>query len=196
MKTVIVFHSVTGNGFLLARQFRDELERLGVTASLFRVADPLWKEKPDLPFAAQDNLRGMMALPEATPQVLVDAELIIMGSPTYFGNVSAPMKAFLDSTGGLWVKGSLAGKRFAAFTSAGNAEGGGDLCLQALHTYAKYMGMLAVPLPVTVVPGVNTPASGVIQYSAGKYAEVLDPGTARIISGFASFLRGCYGTAN
>ncbi len=196
MKVVIVFHSVTGNGHLLARKFRDELQQPGTEVALLRVPDPLWKEMPDLSSVARDNLRAMRDLPEATSQALTDAELIIMGAPTYFGNVSAPMKAFMDSTGGLWVKGLLAGKRFAAFTSAGNAEGGGDLCLQALHTYAKYMGMLSVPLPVTAVPGVNTPALGVVHYSAGKSAETLDTGTARIISGFSSFLRGCYGSGH
>ncbi len=196
MKIAIVFHSVCGNDHLVAKKFCDELQRLGAGASLYRVHDPSWKEMPDLSSAVRDNLRAMRALPEATPQALLDADLVIMGSPTYFGNVSAPMKTFMDSTGGLWVKGQLEGKMFAAFTSAGNPEGGGDLCLQALHTYAKYMGMLSVPLPVTAVAGVNTPALGVIHYSAGKYAEILDQGTARLISAFSSFLRRCYGSAH
>ena len=94
----------------------------------------------------------------------------------------------MDSTGKLWVEGSLAGKKFAAFTSAGNPQGGGDLCLQALHTYAKYMGMLCVPLPVTALPGENTNALGIIHFSNGQYGENIDPLTARTIKGFSSFL--------
>ena len=163
MKAAIVFHSVCGNDYLVAKKFADALTASGVQIGLYRVADPGWVEKTDLSTVARENLYAMRTLPEATPQVLLEADLVVMGSPTYFGNVSAQMKAFMDATGGLWIKGKLAGKKFAAFTSAGNAEGGGDLCLQTLHTYGKYMGMLSVPLPVKTLPGENTPALGVIQ---------------------------------
>jgi len=188
MKAVIVFHSVCGNDYLVAKAFYQALQTLGVDADLLRVVDLSWVEKPDLSVKAKEVVQAMRLLPEASAQALVEADLIIMGSPTYFGNVSAQMKAFMDSTGGLWVQARLAGKKFAAFTSAGNPEGGGDLCLQVLHTYAKYMGMLSVPLPVKTLPGENLPALGVIQYSNGKYAEELDVKTQRVIGAFCEFL--------
>ena len=188
MKAVIVFHSVCGNDHLVAKSFYQALKARGVDAGLFRVPDASWVEKPDLSVKAKEVVHAMRALPEASPQVLLDADLVIMGSPTYFGNVSAQMKAFMDATGGLWVHAKLAGKKFAAFTSAGNAEGGGDLCLQALHTYAKYMGMLSVPVPVTSLPGENLPALGVIHYSNGKYGEELDVKTRRGVDAFSEFL--------
>ena len=174
MKAVIVFHSVCGNDYLVAKAFYQALKARGVDTGLFRVFDASWVEKPDLSVKAKQVVQAMRSLPEAEPQVLLDADLVIMGSPTYFGNVSAQMKAFMDATGCFWVQGKLSGKKFAAFTSAGNAEGGGDLCLQALHTYGKYMGMLSVPLPVKTLPGENLPALGVIHYSNGKYGEELD----------------------
>ncbi len=188
MKAVIVFHSVCGNDYVVARAFYHKLKTQGVDTRLFRVSDSSWVEKPDLSVKARENIHALRALPEATPDVLLDADLIIMGSPTYFGNVSAQMKAFMDATGGLWFHGKLAGRKFAAFTSAGNPEGGGDLCLQALHTYGRYMGMLPIPVPVAAVMGEQAPALGVIQYSNSKYAEEIDIKTQRVIDGFCNFL--------
>lgn len=188
MKTVIIFHSVCGNDYLVARAFQQGMKARGSDVLLLRVPDAIWVEKPDLSPKARENVLAMRALPEASPQAISDADLVIMGSPTYFGNVSAQMKAFMDSTGGLWVKAAAAGKKFAAFTSAGNPEGGGDLCLQALHTYAKYMGMLSVPVRVTAVPGQNVPVLGVIHYSNGKYGEELDAKTAQLVDAFCGIL--------
>ena len=188
MKAVIIFHSVCGNDYLVAKEFYKGLKARDLDVEIFRVADAAWVEKPDLTVKAREIVHAMRALPEATPPALLEADLVIMGAPTYFGNVSAQMKAFMDATGGLWVKGLLAGKKFIAFTSAGNVEGGGDLCLQSLHTYGRYMGMLPVPVPVTTLPGENLPALGVIHYSNGKYAEELDVRSRRFIDGYCDFL--------
>ncbi len=188
-KAVIVFHSVCGNDYLVALKFSESFMSLGFDVAFYRVSDQTWVEKPDLSDMAKGHVRAMRALPEATPGVLESADIIIMGSPTYFGNVSAPMKAFMDATGGLWFKGKLAGKKFVAFTSAGNPEGGGMLTLQALHTYGLYMGMHSVPLPVNTLPGENLPSLGVIHYSNGKYAEVLDEKTKRTIEAFCEIIK-------
>ena len=189
MNTSIIFHSVCGNTYLMAKAFQESLLSMGHQAGIFRIADPGWAEKPDLSEKARANLRNMVTLPLATPAVMQAADLIVLGSPTYFGNVSAQMKAFMDSTGGLWFPGKLIGKKLAAFASAGNTEGGGDLCLQAIHTYGKYMGMLSLPVPVSLVPGENWPALGLIQYSNGKYAEALDERTQRAIRNYCAFLK-------
>lgn len=188
MKVAVVFHSVCGNAYLVAKAFTDGLAAIGQETAMFRVADPDWSAKPDVPEGARVVLAAMMKVPEARPENLLSADLIIMGSPTYFGNVTAEMKAFMDATGGLWFQGKLVGKKLFAYASAGNAEGGGDLCLQAIHTYGKYMGMLSVPLPVSTLPGENTPALGIIQYSNGKYAEVLDERTARVVKSGCLYL--------
>lgn len=188
MKIVIVIHSVSGNTCLVGKAFQEEFLKAGHDVSLLRVSDPSWVEKLDISDKAREVLLAMVALPKARPQDLLDADMILMGSPTYFGNVTAQMKAFMDSTGGLWFKGQLVGKKFAAFVSAGNTEGGGDLCLAALHTYAKYMGMFSAPLPVTTLPGENVNSLGVIQYGNGKYAEILDAKTSKIVASFVHFL--------
>jgi NAD(P)H dehydrogenase (quinone) len=188
MKAVVVFHSIYGNDYLMARAFASELKSAGHAVGLYRVADPDWVEKPDISEKAREILREMMNTPEARPKVLESADVIIFGSPTYFGNVTAEMKAFLDSTGELWFHGKLIGKKCVAFTSAGNTEGGGVLCLQAIHTYAMYMGMACLPVPVTLVPGENWPALGIIHYSNGKQGETLDAKTERAIKNYCVYL--------
>ncbi|MBF0594056.1 MAG: flavodoxin family protein [Candidatus Omnitrophica bacterium] len=181
MKICIVFHSVCGNTFLIAKAFEKTLLSAGHEVMLRRVVDADWFEKPDVSENIRGVLQALRAVPEAKPEVLLQADLILMGSPVYFGNVSAELKAFMDSTGALWFQGKLVGKKFAAFVSAGNTEGGGDLTLSALHTYAKYMGMLSVPLSVNTLPGENVNAFGLIQYSNGKAPEALDNRTLRIV---------------
>jgi NAD(P)H dehydrogenase (quinone) len=188
MKAIIVFHSIYGNDFLMARAFAAGLKNAGCEVGLYRVPDQDWVEKPDISEKAREVLREMRAVPEVQPKALESADLVVLGSPTYFGNVTAEMKAFMDATGELWFHGKLIGKKCVAFTSAGNTEGGGVLCLQAIHTYAMYMGMMCVPVPVTLVPKENWPALGLIHYSNGKQAETLDEKTARAIKNYCAFL--------
>lgn len=188
MKCVIVHHSVCGNTYLLGNEFAKALRSLGHEVSFYRVADPDWVEKPDVSPEEKKILADMRALSEAKPDHLKDADVIIVGSPTYFGNVTAEMKTFMDSTGGLWIKGLLAGKRFAAFATAGNPEGGADLCLQAIVTWGLYMGMLPVPVPVPMCQGVSMTAAGVVHYSKGKYAANPDPALAGLVGRFAAHL--------
>jgi NAD(P)H dehydrogenase (quinone) len=180
-RAVIVFHSVCGNTFLVAEAFEKALAAAGHEVVLRRVRDTDWLEPQDISDGARGILRRMRTLAEAEPQDLAGADIVLMGSPVYFGNVSAELKAFMDSTGGLWFQGKLWGKKFAAFVSAGNSEGGGDLALQALHTYAFYMGMSVVPLPNRIVPAANVNALGLIHCSNGQPLTGLDAKTSMIV---------------
>jgi NAD(P)H dehydrogenase (quinone) len=56
-------------------------------------------------------------VPVAKPEKLADADAIIFGTPTRFGNMCAQMRNFLDQTGGLWMSGALVGKVGSEFTS-------------------------------------------------------------------------------
>lgn len=188
MNIVIVFHSVCGNTYQTAQAFERALTISGNQVILRRVDDHDWIEKPDITDDARLVLAEMQKVAVATPDDLIQADLILMGSPVYFGNVSAEIKAFMDSTGALWFQGKLTGKYFAAFVSAGNSEGGGDLALSAMHLYAKYMGMLGVPLPVTVMSGHNGSALGVIQYSNGKIAVNVDDKTNQLIASWSRII--------
>jgi NAD(P)H dehydrogenase (quinone) len=184
MKVTIVFHSVCGNDYLLAKKFQQAFTGNNHTAQLYRVRDEDWTEQADCPEPAKKVLAEMQTVAIAKPEHLLEADLIVMGSPTYFGNVSAEVKTFMDETSCYWFEAKLAGKKFMAFSSVGNPEGGGDLCLQALHTYAKYMGFCCISLPANILPGQTSNAYGVLHYSLGQYAQSLDDKTAQIIDHF------------
>ena len=73
---------------------------------------------------------------------------LAMGSPTRFGNMAAPLKYFLDSTSGLWLQGTLAGKPAALFTSTATLHGGQESTLLSMMLPLLHHGMLIVGLPV------------------------------------------------
>ena len=72
-----------------------------------------------------------------------------MGSPTRFGNMAAPLKYFLDSTSGLWLKGALAGKPAAVFTSTASMHGGQESTLLSMMLPLLHHGMIFVGSPYT-----------------------------------------------
>jgi len=114
---------------------------------------------------------------EGAPYVgLTDLEQcsgLVLGSPTRFGNMAAPLKYFLDTTGALWAKGTLAGKPAAVFTSTASLHGGQETTLTSMMLPLLHHGMLIVGLPYTL-PEVNHTASGGGPYGASHWAGTAD----------------------
>ena len=98
---------------------------------------------------------------------------IALGSPTRFGNMAAPLKYFLDTTGALWAKGTLAGKPAAVFTSTSSLHGGQETTLTSMMLPLLHHGMLILGLPYTL-PAVNHTASGGTPYGASHWAGAND----------------------
>ncbi len=96
---------------------------------------------------------------------------IAVGSPTRFGNMAAPMKYFWDGTGGLWMKGALAGKPAAVFTSSTSMHGGQETTLTSMMLPLLHHGMVMVGLPYTESALLAT-ASGGTPYGASHTAGV------------------------
>ena len=96
---------------------------------------------------------------------------LALGSPTRFGNMAAPMKHFLDGTGGLWLKGALAGKPACVFTSTGTMHGGQESTLLSMMLPLLHHGMLIVGIPYTN-PELNATRSGGTPYGASHFASV------------------------
>ncbi|MBU2641872.1 MAG: NAD(P)H:quinone oxidoreductase [Gammaproteobacteria bacterium] len=94
---------------------------------------------------------------------------LVLGSPTRFGNMAAPLKYFLDTTGALWAKGALVGKPAAVFTSTASLHGGQETTLTSMMTPLLHHGMLILGLPYTL-PEVNHTASGGTPYGASHWA--------------------------
>ena len=85
--------------------------------------------------------------PYVEPADLEQCAGLALGSPTRFGNMAAPMKHFLDTTGGLWARGALAGKPAAVFTSTGTQHGGQESTLLTMMLPLLHHGMLLVGIP-------------------------------------------------
>ncbi|MBN8771969.1 MAG: NAD(P)H:quinone oxidoreductase [Thiobacillus sp.] len=114
---------------------------------------------------------------EGAPYVeLADLEQcagLALGSPTRFGNMAAPLKYFLDTTGTLWAKGTLVGKPAAVFTSTASLHGGQETTLTSMMLPLLHHGMLIVGLPYTLAE-VNHTESGGTPYGASHWAGAAD----------------------
>lgn len=166
MKTAtVVFSSVCGNTFLLAQEFARILMDRGISVLLRRVYDDDL-DKIALQFeVAREFLSEIKSVPLARAEDLLEADLVVLGSPTYFGNVSAEMKAFMDSTAPLWMGAKLSGKRLMAFATAANYEGGAHLCLKAIENYGVHVGMISMPFPAHIMADTLLPAYGLVHYT-------------------------------
>ena len=114
------------------------------------------------------------AVPEAgAPYVelsdLVECQGVALGSPTRFGNMAAPLKAFLDSTSELWLNGALAGKPACVFTSTSTMHGGQETTLLSMMLPLLHHGMLIVGLPYTE-PELALTTTGGTPYGASHTA--------------------------
>ncbi len=83
-----------------------------------------------------------------------------IGSPTRFGNMAAPMKYFIDSLGGEWMRGSLTGKPASVFTSAGSLHGGHETTLISMMLPLLHHGMIIVGIPYSVTELSKTKSGG------------------------------------
>jgi NAD(P)H dehydrogenase (quinone) len=88
-------------------------------------------------------------VPVAKPTQLAEADAIIFGTPTRFGNMAAQMRNFLDQTGGLCANGALVGKVGSVFTSTASQHGGHETTLISFHITLLHHGMIVVGLPYT-----------------------------------------------
>jgi NAD(P)H dehydrogenase (quinone) len=96
---------------------------------------------------ARETRRAFAHVPIAEPAKLAQADAIIFGTPTRFGNMCAQMRNFLDQTGPLWATGGLVGKVGSVFTSTASQHGGQETTLTSFHTTLLHHGMVIVGVP-------------------------------------------------
>jgi NAD(P)H dehydrogenase (quinone) len=118
--------------------------------------------------ATEDDLPDQGHL-YATPDDLKQCAGLIMGSPTRFGNMAAPLKYFIDSTSDVWLSGSLIGKPAAVFTSTGSLHGGQESTLLSMMLPLMHHGMLLMGLPYSEKALMMT-ADGGTPYGASHLA--------------------------
>jgi len=116
--------------------------------------------------------------PYAELEDLEQCDGLILGSPTRFGNMAAPLRYFLDGTSPLWLTGALSGKPAAVFTSTGTMHGGQESTLLTMMLPLLHHGMLLTGIPYTE-PALHTTATGGSPYGA---THVAGPNNDRPIS--------------
>jgi NAD(P)H dehydrogenase (quinone) len=146
-----------------------------------------------VPAVAATTLRTEPDIPEQGPPYASHEDLeqcagLVLGSPTRFGNMAAPLKFFLDGTSALWLSGALAGKPAAVFTSTQTLHGGQESTLLSMMLPLLHHGMVLVGIPFTerglaATQGGGTPygashvasasASGEISESERELAQAL-----------------------
>lgn len=190
MKIAVVFHSVCANTYQMAREYRDAFKKLGAEVLFCRLHDPNYAVTADAFPASREYKNEILSVEELhSPAQVLDCDALFLGSPTYFGNVSAPVKVFMDSFVDYWVEARLAGKFFGGFASAGTPQGGGDICLQALCHFAMHMGMCLISVPSTVT-GTVQPAYGVCHWSGDNSDQRLAPEEREAIRSYCAFAWG------
>jgi len=142
----IVFYSMYGHVHQLARAVAEGAREVeGAEVRLGRVPE-LMDEETLKRVGAWDAQQAFADIPEIEPDALVEADAILVGTPTRFGNMSAQMRNFWDRTGKLWQEGKLIGKLAGAFVGIGTQHGGHETTIASIwFTYAHH-GMVIVPL--------------------------------------------------
>jgi NAD(P)H dehydrogenase (quinone) len=107
--------------------------------------------------------------PYASSADLAECAGLVMGSPTRFGNMAAPLKYFLDGTAPEWMSGALAGKPAGVFTSTASMHGGQESTLLSMMLPLMHHGMLLVGIPFTE-PLLSTTRAGGTPYGASHLA--------------------------
>jgi len=151
---LILYYSHNGNTKKMAEKIADGVEMSGLEARV-RTVPPVSNvcesSQSDIPdqghlYCTQEDLRESLGL--------------ILGSPTRFGNMAAPLKYFLDMTGDIWLNGDLIGKPAGVFTSTGSLHGGQETTLLTMMLPLMHQGMILAGLPYSEQALHNTQRGG------------------------------------
>jgi NAD(P)H dehydrogenase (quinone) len=141
---LVLYYSRSGATAELARQVCRGIEAVAGARARLRTVPAVSAESEEA--ARPVPLTGP---PYATLEDLKETQGLVLGSPTRFGNMAAPLKYFLDGTAALWLAGALAGKPAGVFTSTQTMHGGQETTLLSMMLPLLHHGMYLVGLPYT-----------------------------------------------
>ena len=157
---LVLFYSRKGSTAELARQVCRGIESIAGATAKLRTVPPvdtvIEQTQPAVPADGP---------PYATHEDLRRCDGLVLGSPTRFGNMAAPLKHFIDGTSALWVAGTLNGKPAAVFTSTQTMHGGQESTLLSMMLPLLHHGMYIVGLPFTEA-ALNETSTGGSPYGA------------------------------
>ena len=147
MEVLIVFYSTYGHIFKMAEAVAEGVnEVVGAEAYIRRIPETLPEEVLEK-MGAVEAQKAFSHVPECTVEELAEADAIIFGTPTRFGNMCGQMRQFLDATGQLWANGSLIGKVGSVFASSATQHGGQESTILTFHVTLLHHGFVIVGLP-------------------------------------------------
>jgi NAD(P)H dehydrogenase (quinone) len=151
---LILYYSRSGRTAALARQAARGVESAGAVARLRTVPPVTATTATGAPPVPMDGP------PYAELADLLESDGLLLGSPTRFGNMAAPLKHFLDGTGEIWLDGTMAGKPASVFTSTSTLHGGQETTLLTMMLPLIHHGMLLTGLPYTLKALSDTKSGG------------------------------------
>ncbi|WP_134680530.1 NAD(P)H-dependent oxidoreductase [Paracoccus ravus] len=156
-KIAVVFYSTYGTNHQVASAAAEAARAAGAEVRLLRIAETAPESVVNGQEAWKATLEKIKDIPTVTADDMVWADGYFISAPTRFGGGPSQLRAFIDTLGGIWSQGQLAGKTFTATTSAQNAHGGQEATILGLYTTAMHWGAIIVP------PGYTDP----VLYEAG-----------------------------
>jgi len=166
IEVLVIYYSRDGATAALARQACRGIESIAGASATLRTVAPISSLAQGPPQAVPEQGPPYATLPE-----LRRADALMLGSPTRFGNMAAPLKYFIDSTSSLWLEGALAGKPAAVFTATQTLHGGQESTLLSMMLPLLHHGMYLVGLPFTE-PALSSTRSGGTPYGASHVAAL------------------------
>ncbi len=167
----VIFYSMYGHIHKMAEAVAAGAREVeGAQVDIYQVAE-LVPESTLERMGAKAARQVFAHIPLAKVEQLPEADAIIFGTPTRFGNMCAQMRNFLDQTGQLWLKGSLIGKVGSVFTSTATQHGGQETTITSFHTTLLHHGMVIVGVPYSEQGLLNMKEiTGGSPYGAGTLA--------------------------
>ena len=145
----VIFYSMYGHIYTMAEAIAAGASSVeGVHVELLQVPELIPDEVLEQ-YGAKAARAAFVHIPTATVDRLPEADAIIFGTPTRFGNMAAQMRNFLDQTGKLWMQGALVGKVGSVFASTATQHGGQETTITSFHSTLLHQGMIIVGCPYT-----------------------------------------------
>lgn len=147
MKVLVVYYSMYGHVCKLAEAVAEGARMVeNVEVVLRRVPETLPDDVMEK-MGAVEAQKQHAHVPFCTVEELGEADAVIFGTPTRFGNMCGQMRQFLDSAGSLWAAGAMVGKAGSVITSSNTQHGGQESTILSFHTTLLHHGMVIVGLP-------------------------------------------------
>jgi len=151
VKIQVIFYSMYGHVYRMAEAVAEGVREIkDADVSIFQVPELVPQDILEKSGTSEAK-KAFAHIPVAKVEQLTDADAIIFGTPTRYGNMCAQMRNFLDQTGGLWAKGALINKVGSVFTSSATQHGGQESTILSFHITLLHHGMIIVGVPYSEI---------------------------------------------